>query len=712
MRSGIFSLILLLVLVFSPALLNAGTDPNCEYPNVLLLVDKSGSMDDSISGGRKWDIQSSAIQSILNNFSNNIRFGLALFPWTSGCDVGQVLVNVGDNTASQIMNTISSTGPDGATPLASSLEAMNNYSGVHDPNRRNFILLMTDGMDTCSYDPAGEPVQAVQQLYNSGVGVFVVGFGSGVDANTLSNMAVAGGYPRNGNPKYYQCDNAAELNQALDDILKIISQEICDGRDNDCNGEIDDKIQPQLCSGMCNKQGFKYCGNGQWGPCRDAQGNEIPEAGDEGKPCDTKKPGICKDGIWKCDINGNLLCDQLVQPSSEVCDNKDNDCDDSTDEDDNGNTLKQECKDMCGVGYEYCINGIYDPKTCDGPKPNNACGECGPTPIEICDGRDNDCNGFVDDLAPCEGDKICVSGTCVPYCEANECPRGYTCKQLSEGMICVPDNILDCVGVECPEAYVCKNGTCQPMPCNDDNAKCENGTRYICKSGSWVESPCRSGFECKNGACVEVSCYTKGCPNGYMCKDGSCSAVDPCANISCKSDEFCRDGICVKACGFVECPEDNYCDSFGNCVVDKCFGIKCKVNQYCSEGKCYVDKCYMGGCPYNRVCDQNTGACKDDPCVYIDCPEGLKCYKGQCVKPEDIPEVIYDPDVGVDAGMDASVNPDSSIKSDASPDNGKAEYDYGNFEPDEDAIDLLEGGFNPSAFDRETSGSCSCSVLF
>ncbi len=90
-----------------------------------------------------------------------------MFPWTTSCQVGQVLVNVGDNTASQIMNQISSTGPNGATPLASSIKAMNNYSGIHDPGRRNFLLLMTDGMDTCSSDPTGEPVDAVRQLYNS-----------------------------------------------------------------------------------------------------------------------------------------------------------------------------------------------------------------------------------------------------------------------------------------------------------------------------------------------------------------------------------------------------------------------------------------------------------------------------------------------------------------------------------------------------------------
>lgn len=117
----------------------------------------------------------------------------------------------------------------------------------------------------------------------------------------------------------------------------------------------------------------------------------------------------------------------------------------------------------------------------------------------------------------------------------------------------------------------------------------------------------------------------------------------------------------------------------------------------------------MGGCPYNRICDQTTGECVDDPCVAIDCPEGLKCYKGQCVKPEDVPIVIYDPNIGVDAGTDAGKDagmPDTSSKSDSS----NVEYDYGYYEDEEDLP--TEVGYNPSAFDRETSGSCSCSILF
>jgi hypothetical protein len=115
----------------------------------------------------------------------------------------------------------------------------------------------------------------------------------------------------------------------------------------------------------------------------------------------------------------------------------------------------------------------------------------------------------------------------------------------------------------------------------------------------------------------------------------------------------------------------------------------------------------MGGCPYNRTCDQNTGECIDDPCVYIDCPDSLKCYKGQCVRPEDIPIVIYDPNIGYDGGVDTSGG-DSSITSD----NSTTEQDYQNYYEEDTGQISLEGGFNPEAFDSGSSSGCSCSTIF
>jgi MYXO-CTERM domain-containing protein len=60
-------------------------------------------------------------------------------------------------------------------------------------------------------------------------------------------------------------------------------------------------------------------------------------------------------------------CEVSCQPSDEVCDGQDNNC-----------------------------NGQVD----EGVK--NACGGCGPVPAEVCDGKDNDCDGQIDEDDLCE----------------------------------------------------------------------------------------------------------------------------------------------------------------------------------------------------------------------------------------------------------------------------------------------------------------------
>jgi hypothetical protein len=87
---------------------------------------------------------------------------------------------------------------------------------LQDATRNNYILLVTDGEANCD-DPV--PVVETFAARNPPTPTFVVGFGDGVDPEQLEDMATAGGTALAGNPNYYQADNAAGLQQALDDIV-------------------------------------------------------------------------------------------------------------------------------------------------------------------------------------------------------------------------------------------------------------------------------------------------------------------------------------------------------------------------------------------------------------------------------------------------------------------------------------------------------------
>ncbi|MFO0725085.1 MAG: hypothetical protein U1E65_14995 [Myxococcota bacterium] len=193
-------------------------------PNLLLVIDRSSSMNEMIGSGAtrdsKWNIAKAAIHSLVTTYSGQIFFGLSMFPGQDQacqrnmrCEPGAINVQVGARHETQVDNFVMGAATCNGTPLAEEMESLVSYPGLGDTTRENYVLLVTDGMPTCSNDP----VNGVTGLKNRtpSVKTFVVGFGGGVSANQLRDMARAGGTARSGTPEYYQADDAASLRSAF-----------------------------------------------------------------------------------------------------------------------------------------------------------------------------------------------------------------------------------------------------------------------------------------------------------------------------------------------------------------------------------------------------------------------------------------------------------------------------------------------------------------
>lgn len=192
-------------------------------PNVMIVLDRSSSMTEQISGGTKWDVARAAINQLIATHGNDVRFGLKLYPGVDlagdpgmACGPGLVFVDPADGTGPAITSTLMMANTSSGTPTAEALTTLVGYAPLQDATRNNYILLITDGQSNCA-DPI--PVVANILAQTPSVRTFVVGFGTGVDPAELDAMALAGGTAGPNMPYYFQADDAAALDAAFSTIV-------------------------------------------------------------------------------------------------------------------------------------------------------------------------------------------------------------------------------------------------------------------------------------------------------------------------------------------------------------------------------------------------------------------------------------------------------------------------------------------------------------
>ncbi len=236
---------------------STGADRNCGQtsktatkipPEILILLARSGSMSEDISGATcndgglgggancgatsKWALMVPAINQVVRETEADVNWGLKFFPdsTTNSCDVSTTpAVPVGAASAGAIASAImASTSANGGvmtgynnTPTRSGMVGATTYLQSVTTTNPKFILLATDGVPTCSAlgpggmdDTASEA--AVAAANTAGFKTFVVGIATGGSTDlTLSRLANAGGLPRQGTPTYYSVSTAADLVAAV-----------------------------------------------------------------------------------------------------------------------------------------------------------------------------------------------------------------------------------------------------------------------------------------------------------------------------------------------------------------------------------------------------------------------------------------------------------------------------------------------------------------
>jgi hypothetical protein len=415
------------------------------------------------------------------------------------------------------------------------------------------------------------------------------------------------------------------------------STEICDGLDNDCNGAVDNGFNlGAVCAtglqGVCSP-GVLACNAGHTGTtcvqnvtssaevC-DNKDNNCNGNTDEGNPgggaaCSTGLQGVCSAGTQQC-TGGALACTATTTSSAEICDGLDNDCNGAVD---NGFNVGA----SCSTGLQgVCSTGV---RACNAAHTGTICVQTVFASAEVCDGADNNCNGSSDEGNP-GGGAACSTG------QSGACNPGT--QQCTAGA-------LVCTRTTAPSAETCDgvDNDCNGAVDNGFNvgAACSTGLQGVCSAGALACNAMHTGTTCVQS----VTASAEVCDGNDNNCNGSSDEGNPGGGAACTTSQsgVCRPGTRQCTGGMLSCvrnvnPSAEICDGLdNNCngSVDEGFVTDADGDGVRACGTCNAPAAPLCDCNdgNNQVRPGRTELCNniDDDCdALVDEGVSRVCYAG------------------------------------------------------------------------------------
>ncbi len=440
--------------------------------------------------------------------------------------------------------------------------------------------------------------------------------------------------------------------------------EICDGKDNDCNGKTDEANARLVENCPPKENKYAYCQAGKCeyaciggyhdcaGECK--ENSSLNSCGSNCAPCPSRQNAAewCKnDGTgYKCGFDClpgfELYNGQCVQMGIPTCCGSE--CENCLDKLSGQNPPNSEiicmgtyCAWLCNDNYHQCG---------DSCAPDNSISSCG-TSCEPCAPPDHaapTCNGFVCGYT-CDANYHELAGACVlnsgvDCCGAN-CDK---CVNPPDNAFALCENAANC-GWQCNLGYHICGGACVsdsstahcgsscdvcPSPQNSSPA-CENdGSGYKCKI------KCDAGYHLEGESCVEngtVDCCGDSCEACRAPAFATAACFNKTCRFTCNDGYHLADGICLPntdphACGTppVDCGADPQ-NGVAICDAGVC-GFVCAAGYHKCGGECAADdsieKCGEA-CEACPAPEHSEAVCLGGKCDFI-CALGFHKTGGKC----------------------------------------------------------------------------------